>query len=43
MKNFEIWESDFNQNPDRGGMLIPSNEISQFAVLPIYLLLILIN
>jgi len=29
MKNFEIWESDFNQNPDRGGMLIPESEISQ--------------
>ena len=29
MKNFEIWESDYNQNTDRGGMLIPSHEISQ--------------
>jgi len=29
MKDFEIWESDFNQNSNRGGMLIPSHEISQ--------------
>ena len=29
MKNFEIWESDYNQNTDRGGILIPSHEIKQ--------------
>jgi len=29
MKNFQIWESDFNQESDRGGMLIPEKEISQ--------------
>jgi len=29
MKNFQIWESDFNQQSDRGGMLIPESEISQ--------------
>ena len=29
MKNFQIWESDFNQQSDRGGMLIPDKEISQ--------------
>ena len=27
MKKFQIWESDFNQNSDRGGMLIPESEI----------------
>jgi len=31
MKNFEIWESEFKQNPDRGGLLIPSHEISQMV------------
>jgi len=29
MKNFQIWESDFNQHSDRGGILIPESEISQ--------------
>ena len=29
MKNFQIWESDFNHNSERGGMLIPTKEISQ--------------
>jgi len=31
MKNFQIWESDFNQQSDRGGMLIPESEISQMV------------
>jgi len=31
MKNFEIWEDESNQNPDRGGILIPSHEISQMV------------
>ena len=31
MKNFQIWESDFNQHSDRGGMLIPVKEISQMV------------
>ena len=31
MKNFQIWEFDFNQQSDRGGMLIPEKEISQMV------------
>jgi len=31
MKNFEIWEDESNQNPDRGGILMPSYEISQMV------------